>query len=93
MVRAVEGLKDAQKTTFFCLSNANEVYIRTILQSRGLDDLFDEIVTNPAHWAENGLLDVRRRVDPAGPQHSCTVGCSPNMCKGAHRGDGDATQR
>jgi pyridoxal phosphate phosphatase PHOSPHO2 len=83
MVRAVEALKDAQKTTFLCLSNANSVYISTILQSRGLDALFDEIITNPAHWDESGLLNLRRRVDPAGPQHSCKVGCSPNMCKGA----------
>jgi pyridoxal phosphate phosphatase PHOSPHO2 len=83
MVRAVEALKDAQKTTFLCLSNANSVYIQTILQSRGLDALFDEVVTNPAHWEESGLLSLRRRVDPDGPQHGCKVGCSPNMCKGA----------
>jgi pyridoxal phosphate phosphatase PHOSPHO2 len=90
MVRAVEKLKDARKTTFFCLSNANEIYIRTILQSKGLEDLFDEIVTNPAHWDDSGLLELRRRVDPTGPQHSCKVGCSPNMCKGTC--DSDATR-
>jgi hypothetical protein len=101
MVRAVQGLKEGSnpKTMFFCLSNANSVYIETILQvrpssplpdrepyselqSKGLEDLFDEIVTNPAQWEANGLLDLRRRVDPNGPQHGCKVGCSPNMCKG-----------
>lgn len=51
-------------------------------QSKGLDELFDEIVTNPAEWDPSGLLKLRRRVDPAGPQHACKVGCSPNVCKG-----------
>jgi len=44
--------------------------------------IFDEVVTNPAEWDESGLLQVRRRIDPSGPQHQCKVGCSPNMCKG-----------
>jgi pyridoxal phosphate phosphatase PHOSPHO2 len=84
MIRAVEKLKEgtSPSTKFFCLSNANEIYIKTILQSKGLENLFDEIVTNPAKWEDNGLLNLRRRVDPAGPQHGCKVGCSPNMCKG-----------
>ncbi|TRM69401.1 phosphatase phospho-type [Schizophyllum amplum] len=82
MVRAVKDLKAQGKTTFFCLSNANEVFIKTILKSKGLEDLFDEIITNPAEWDESGLLKVRRRIDPSGPQHKCSVGCSPNMCKG-----------
>ncbi|KAF9010537.1 phosphatase phospho-type [Cyathus striatus] len=82
MVRAVSALKDAGITTFLCLSNANSVFISTILQSKGLQDLFTEIVTNPAEWEPSGLLNLRRRIDPEGPQHSCKVGCSPNMCKG-----------
>jgi hypothetical protein len=51
-------------------------------QARGLDDLFVEIVTNPAEWTDSGLLKIKRRIDPDGSQHKCTVGCSPNMCKG-----------
>ncbi|KAF8236543.1 hypothetical protein L208DRAFT_1450992 [Tricholoma matsutake] len=82
MVRGVSKLKEAGKTTFFCLSNANEVFINTILKSKKLETLFEEIVTNPAEWDASGLLKLRRRVDPSGPQHNCTVGCSPNMCKG-----------
>ncbi|KAF9529199.1 phosphatase phospho-type [Crepidotus variabilis] len=82
MVRAVTKLKSGGKTTFLCLSNANSVFISTILEARGLTSLFDEIITNPATWEESGLLKLRRRVDPDGPQHSCHVGCSPNMCKG-----------
>lgn len=82
MVHAVQALKSRGKTTFFCLSNANSIFISTILKSKGLENLFDEIVTNPAEWDESGLLKLRRRIDPDGPQHKCTVGCSPNMCKG-----------
>jgi pyridoxal phosphate phosphatase PHOSPHO2 len=44
--------------------------------------LFEEIVTNPAEWDSSGLLKLRRRIDPSGPQHACKVGCNPNMCKG-----------
>lgn len=82
MVRAVTNLKAGGRTTFLCLSNANSVFISTILQSKGLGTLFQEIITNPADWEPSGLLKLRRRVDPSGPQHSCKVGCSPNMCKG-----------
>ncbi|KAJ7217861.1 phosphatase phospho-type [Mycena pura] len=82
MIRAITNLKAAGKTSFLCLSNANSVYISVILKEKGLDAMFDEIVTNPAEWAPSGLLVLRRRIDPSGPQHSCTVGCSPNMCKG-----------
>ncbi|KAG5718447.1 Pyridoxal phosphate phosphatase PHOSPHO2 [Termitomyces sp. T112] len=82
MTRATSKLKSEGKTTFFCLSNANSVFISTILKSKGLDNLFDQITTNPAEWDDTGLLKLRRRVDPNGPQHTCKVGCSPNMCKG-----------
>ncbi|KAG5353501.1 hypothetical protein C0989_006315 [Termitomyces sp. Mn162] len=83
MTRATSKLKSEGKTTFFCLSNANSVFISTILKSKGLDNLFDQITTNPAEWDDTGLLKLRRRVDLNGPQHTCKVGCSPNMCKGA----------
>ncbi|CAG7850915.1 SubName: Full=Uncharacterized protein {ECO:0000313/EMBL:CCA72016.1} [Serendipita indica DSM 11827] len=84
MIRAVKRLKASEdpKATFFCLSNANQVFIDTILKDKKLDTLFDRITTNPAEWTDDGLLVVRRKVDPNGPQHSCKVGCSPNMCKG-----------
>ncbi|KAF8518771.1 phosphatase phospho-type [Gautieria morchelliformis] len=84
MVRAVERLKAAPsaQTTFVILSNSNSAYISAILQHRKLTHLFQEVITNPATWEPSGLLSVRRRIDPAGPQHNCSVGCSPNMCKG-----------
>ncbi|KAH9978936.1 phosphatase phospho-type [Lactifluus volemus] len=85
MVRGVKTLKAAAKpqTSFLCLSSANSVYISTILESKGLQDLFTEIVTNPAEWESSGLLNLRRHIDPNGPQHNCPVGCNPNICKGS----------
>jgi pyridoxal phosphate phosphatase PHOSPHO2 len=84
MVRGVKDLKAAKaaETTFLCLSNSNSVFISTILEDKGLQNLFTEVITNPAKWEPSGMLNLRRRVDPFGPQHKCKVGCSPNMCKG-----------
>ena len=85
MIRGVRSLQSHHHgTDFLLLSNSNEVYIHTILPSKGLAEppLFTEIVTNPAHWEPNGLLRLRRRISPDGPQHACKVGCSANMCKG-----------
>jgi len=70
------------KTTLLCLSDANSVFIDTILEAQGLTQAFDEIITNPASWTDDGLLKVQRRVDPNGPPHSCKVGCGVNLCKG-----------
>jgi len=84
MIRGVKALKTAVKpqTTFLCLSSSNTVFISTILESKGLQDLFTEIVTNPAEWDPSGLLKLRRHIDPNGPQHNCRHGCNPNICKG-----------
>jgi pyridoxal phosphate phosphatase PHOSPHO2 len=104
MIRGVKALKAAAKpqTTFLCLSSANTVFIRTILEvlllftqfemltsctkAKGLQDLFTEIVTNPAEWDQSGLLKLGRHVDPNGPQHNCPIGCNPNICKGGLQG-------
>lgn len=86
MLRGVRwlGAQAAPHTDFFLLSNSNEVYIHTILAHHKMLDppVFREIVTNPASFTESGLLRLRRRISPDGPQHTCTVGCSANMCKG-----------
>ncbi|PWN22833.1 hypothetical protein BCV69DRAFT_280441 [Microstroma glucosiphilum] len=85
MKRGVQNLKAAAspETTFFLLSNSNTVYIDTILEHQGLTNIFDEIVTNPAHFEKDGTLNVSRRVPAeAQVQHTCKVGCSANMCKG-----------
>ncbi|KAJ8522453.1 hypothetical protein ONZ45_g964 [Pleurotus djamor] len=79
MVRAINKLKSEGKTTFFCLSNANSVFISTILKDKGLVDHFEEIITNPAEFTPSGLLSLRRRIDPNGPQHDCKIGCEELM--------------
>jgi pyridoxal phosphate phosphatase PHOSPHO2 len=85
MIRGVKTIKAAAnpQTTFLCLSSANNVFISTILESKGLQDLFTEIVTNPAEWDSSGLLKLKRHIDPSGPQHNCEVGCNANICKGS----------
>ncbi|KAK4057259.1 hypothetical protein OIO90_001756 [Microbotryomycetes sp. JL221] len=84
MIRGVQTTKARHepKTSFFCLSNSNSVYINTILKHHNMENFFEEIVTNPAQFLDNGLLELQRRVDPNGPQHGCKIGCSANMCKG-----------
>ncbi|KZO93073.1 hypothetical protein CALVIDRAFT_519343 [Calocera viscosa TUFC12733] len=86
MNRAVREMKAraAPSTDFVVLSNANSVYIGTILEEQGLQGVMQEVITNPAEWSEEDpdLLVVRRRVPREGKQHGCTVGCSANMCKG-----------
>ncbi|KZT52261.1 hypothetical protein CALCODRAFT_476120 [Calocera cornea HHB12733] len=86
MRRAVLEMKHRAEpsTDFLVLSNANSVYIGTILAHQGLERVMQEVITNPAEWSKEDpeLLVVRRRVPPEGRQHGCTVGCSANMCKG-----------
>ncbi|CED84959.1 Predicted haloacid dehalogenase-like hydrolase [Phaffia rhodozyma] len=84
MKRATLGLKAASepKSSFFLLSNSNQVYIDTILKHHRLTELFDRITTNPSKWDENDKLIINRRISPDATQHGCQVGCSPNMCKG-----------
>ncbi|KAB5596025.1 2,3-diketo-5-methylthio-1-phosphopentane phosphatase [Ceratobasidium theobromae] len=83
MIRGVKALKAATspKSTFLCLSASNHVYIRTILEHNQLGDLFTKVVTNKAEW-HGDRLDIKRHIGPDDPPHNCTVGCSPNLCKG-----------
>ena len=49
-----------------------------------LSNFFAEIITNPATW-QGDLLKLDRRIPPSSPhQHTCQIGCSPNMCKGKY---------
>jgi len=86
MKRGIQLLKDPASTqsTLFILSNANTFFINTILQHQGIRCI-DNLVNNPADFSDPAnphRLVLRRRVDPSGPQHGCTVGCDDNMCKG-----------
>ncbi|WFD32152.1 pyridoxal phosphatase [Malassezia sp. CBS 17886] len=83
MIRGVRALQaqETPKTDFLLLSNSNEVYIHVILEHKRLLDppLFKEVITNPAHWEDDGLLRLSRRVKAHGPQHGCAVGCSSEL--------------
>ncbi|KAG0049370.1 hypothetical protein BGZ83_005856 [Gryganskiella cystojenkinii] len=64
------------------VSDANTVYIESILEHYGIRHLFKAIVTNPAFWDDQGRLHIHRLTSPEKP-HNCPLGvCSLNICKG-----------
>ena len=63
------------------LSDANTVYISTILDARGLVEAFGEVVTNSASFDSAGRLHVRPH-QPTSLPHDCPL-CPANLCKGA----------
>lgn len=85
-VRAITTFKKTHSSRFLILSNSNSAYIDIILKEQGLENFFEDVITNPAQFLPNGCLEVKRRVLADAPkQHGCKVGCSPNMCKGGFR--------
>ena len=64
------------------LSDANTVYIETILERRGFaSGTFAAVVTNAGAFDEaTGRLHIRPH-QPAGRSHGCKL-CPPNLCKG-----------
>ncbi|CAM0142300.1 hypothetical protein VKS41_002216 [Umbelopsis sp. WA50703] len=69
-------------TTVIILSDANTVFIDSILKAKGASKYIDKIVTNPGRFAEDGKLVVERLIAKDGPQHNCSNGCAANICKG-----------
>ena len=63
------------------LSDANDVYIATVLQARGLEGAFAHVETNPAEFDDADRLHIRPP-QPADTPHDCPL-CPPNLCKGA----------
>jgi pyridoxal phosphate phosphatase PHOSPHO2 len=68
------------------LSDANEVFIGTILRFHGIEGLFDSVTTNPARFVKTSddlpeLLEIGP-YQPKGTPHGCTGLCPINMCKG-----------
>ena len=59
------------------LSDSNTVFIRLILDECKVSEMFQEVITNPAHFEEDGRLKVEHLCS-----HSCAL-CkhSPNICK------------
>lgn len=63
------------------VSDANSIFIRTVLEHYDLLQYFTEIHTNPARVDETGRLRISPfHSDTSGP-HGCGR-CPPNMCKG-----------
>lgn len=62
------------------MSDANTVYIETLLKFYEMDKLFDLIYTNPAAFDSNGKLVVQPLVSSNNP-HGCSR-CEINICKG-----------
>ena len=64
------------------LSDANTVYINTILEARNLTDAFAVVETNPASYDDSGRLHVRPHQPADVAPHGCPM-CPSNLCKGA----------
>ncbi|CAN8292806.1 unnamed protein product [Cochlearia groenlandica] len=61
------------------VSDANTLFIETIVEHLGISELFSEINTNPGFVNEHGRLIVSPYTSSS--SHGCSL-CPPNMCKG-----------
>ncbi|XP_073137924.1 inorganic pyrophosphatase 1-like [Henckelia pumila] len=64
------------------VSDANTLFIETILGHLGIKDCFSEINTNPSYCDDEGRLRISPYVDFKSSPHGCINPCPPNMCKG-----------
>jgi pyridoxal phosphate phosphatase PHOSPHO2 len=71
------------------ISDANTVFIETILKQNNVYDNFHKIFTNPAEFDENGRLNVKpfsEIFNKDGMPFDCSTKiCSNNICKGGMR--------
>ncbi|VVA91687.1 unnamed protein product [Arabis nemorensis] len=63
------------------VSDANTLFIETIVEHLGISDFFSEINTNPGLVDEQGRLRIFPYHDFTKSSHGCSR-CPPNMCKG-----------
>ncbi|KAF2556177.1 hypothetical protein F2Q68_00013594 [Brassica cretica] len=63
------------------VSDANTLFIETVLEHLGIREYFSEINTNPGLVDEQGRLIVSPYHDFTKSSHGCSR-CPPNMCKG-----------
>ncbi|KAF9907491.1 hypothetical protein EC991_010872 [Linnemannia zychae] len=80
-IEALTLMKD-QGSDLYILSDANTVYIETILKAYKIDHLFAGIITNPASFNLQGRLNVARYHGLDKQPHQCPLPCEPNLCKG-----------
>ncbi|KAF9343523.1 hypothetical protein BGX34_006654, partial [Mortierella sp. NVP85] len=81
MITALRLMK-SQGAELCILSDANTFYIDTILKAFGIDHLFSKIITNPAHFDDQGRLRVARFHGLDQEPHRCPMPCHANLCKG-----------
>lgn len=63
------------------VSDANNFFIKTILDKHQITHLFTQIHTNPAHVDEEGRLHIGKFHPKSEIAHGCPL-CPANMCKG-----------
>ncbi|KAF3439577.1 hypothetical protein FNV43_RR17855 [Rhamnella rubrinervis] len=63
------------------ISDANQFFVKTILQHHGVLGCFSHISTNPSYVDEEGKLRIFPYHDLNLPPHGCNL-CPSNMCKG-----------
>jgi len=77
VVESIE-LVHSQGGDCFIVSDANEFFINSFLESRNLSKFISRVETNRSYFDEQGYLRVTAHTpDP----HGCKL-CPPNMCKG-----------
>ncbi|KAG0242745.1 phosphatase phospho-type [Mortierella sp. GBAus27b] len=81
MITALRLMK-SQGAELYILSDANTFYIDTILKAFEIDQLFTKVITNPAHFDNQGRLRVVRFHGLDKEPHGCPLPCHANLCKG-----------
>ncbi|KAG0290453.1 hypothetical protein BGZ96_006077 [Linnemannia gamsii] len=80
-IEALKLMKE-QGSDLYILSDANTVYIETVLKAYNIDNLFSGILTNHAQFDSRGRLNVTRYHGLDKEPHRCPLPCEPNLCKG-----------
>ncbi|KAJ3257250.1 hypothetical protein HK103_004804 [Boothiomyces macroporosus] len=60
------------------ISDANTIYIDEISDQYQIKQFISHVITNPAHFDDDGRLHIRKRCE----KHDCLNGCAVNICKG-----------
>eukprot|EP00002_Diphylleia_rotans_P021979 TRINITY_DN4292_c0_g1_i3.p1 TRINITY_DN4292_c0_g1~~TRINITY_DN4292_c0_g1_i3.p1 ORF type:complete len:232 (+),score=40.69 TRINITY_DN4292_c0_g1_i3:221-916(+) len=72
----------ASGSIFYILSDANQVFIETILEANECSQYFQRVLTNPGFFDETGRLNIKPYQDFLVNPHGCPL-CPLNMCKGS----------
>ena len=77
-LRAVCAVQNCKNSDYVIVSDANTIFIDTILEASGVEKPYGTIITNPAWFDESGRLNVKEY-----HSHDCSACTStPNLCKG-----------